>query len=196
MTFPTLYSTDFGDSPYSVDEMAGWLGEERYGYCKKMKSVKAGICSAYAFLLLRYALKKEFGLTDIPSFTRNEHGKPFLRDHPDIFFNMSHSGTRAVCAVSSRPVGADIQEIRRINLRAASKFLTPRELDEVALLPDDESRTEELSRLWCIKESVGKCTGKGFSEGFTSFGSGSLINSGKVRCERYGNYFISVCTEM
>ena len=160
-----------------------------------MKSVKAGTCSAYAFLLLRYALKKEFGITEMPSFTYNEHGKPFFRDHPDIYFNMSHSGTRAVCAVSRSPVGVDIQEIRKINFRAASKFLTTQELEAVTSLPDDEAETEELSRLWCIKESIGKCTGKGFAEGFTSIEAESFIKIGKVRYTRCGDYFISVCAE-
>lgn len=41
--------------------------------------------------------------------SREERGKPFLRDRQDLFFNISHSGEYAVCAVSEHPVGIDIE---------------------------------------------------------------------------------------
>ena len=195
MTFPVVYFYDHSRENRSLDDISALLGEERYNYCKKMKNVKAGLCSAYAFLLLRYALNKEFGITAVPSFIRGEQDKPFLRDTPDIFFNLSHSGTSEVCAVSRSPVGVDIQDIRPLTMRVGKKFLTEKEYEKVAHITDPDELSKELCRIWCIKESYGKFTGKGFVEGFCNFGADDLVNDGKVRFTFRNNAFISVCRE-
>ena len=195
MTFPAAYYYDFSRDNRKLDELEALLGEERYRYCKNIKNEKAGLCSAYAFILLRYALKKEYGLTDIPSFIRGEQDKPFLRGTPDIFFNFSHVGTRAVCAVANSPVGADIQDIRPLTLRVGKKFLTKEELEKASRISDPDELAKELCRIWCIKESYGKFTGRGFVEGFSNFGSDDLIKTGKVRLAFRNGAFISVCWE-
>ena len=51
-------------------------------------------------------------LRDVP-ICRETHGKPVLKDCTNLFFNISHSGDYAVCAVSKQPVGIDIERIRR-----------------------------------------------------------------------------------
>ena len=58
-----------------------------------------------AGMLLAHALR-EAGAADLRLSTMPE-GKPVLADRPDIHFNLSHSGTLAVCAVSGLPVGAN-----------------------------------------------------------------------------------------
>ena len=196
MTDPDVYFYDFSEDGRSVDELGALLGEERYAYCKNMKNKKAGLCSAYAFLLLRYALGKEFGITDIPVFIRGEQDKPFLRDTPDIFFNMSHIGTRVVCAVSRSPVGVDIQDIRPLKLHVGRKFLTAKELSKAESIADPDELSRELCRIWCIKESYGKFTGKGYTEGFSCFGADELVAAGKVRYTFRNGDFISVCQEI
>ena len=154
MKFPYAYFYDFGSDGRTLGELRPLLGEKRLEYCNKMKNVKAGLCSAYAFLLLRYALKQEFGITDIPRFTYNEHGKPFLCGAEGIYFNMSHAAERVVCAVSRSPVGADIQDIRKMNLRTAEKFLTAGEFSAVSGITDENKLNAELCRLWCIKRCI------------------------------------------
>ena len=149
--------------------------------------------SVFAFLLLRYALHKEYGICDVPQFTINEHGKPFLSDYPDIYFSMSHCTSAVVCAVSRSPVGADIQDIRRLSLSIAGKFLTPAELERISLITDVEQRDKELCRLWSIKESFSKMTGKGFSEGFTGIDTGRLTSEGRALWTFRNGCYISVC---
>lgn len=190
MIFPVLYLYDFSEDTHSLDDLRVLLGEQRYEYCNKMKSAKAGLASAFAFLLLRYALKKQYGITDVPQLVIGGHGKPSLKDYPDIFFNMSHAGTRVICAVSDCPVGVDIQDIRKITPSAAGKFLTDEELDIC-----DISDIREMCRIWCIKESYGKLTGKGFAEGFRSFSADGLISRGKALCTEKDGYFISICIQ-
>ncbi|MBR5088139.1 MAG: 4'-phosphopantetheinyl transferase superfamily protein [Ruminiclostridium sp.] len=193
MTFPNLYCYDFSGEKRSLPELRYLLGEQRYGYCERMKSEKAGLCSAYAFLLLRYALCREFGFRDIPLFTFGEHGKPFLSQRPDICFNMSHAGERVVCAVSKRHVGVDIQDIRKVSGRIGKFFLNAAELEQVGTITDEAERNSELCRLWCIKESIGKCTGDGYAGGFTKFDANGYVSSGKVRWTFRDGFYISVC---
>src|SRR5688572_27317761 len=47
------------------------------------------------------------------SFETDPWGKPSLRDHPSLAFNLSHSGPLMVVAVAEgRPVGIDVEQIR------------------------------------------------------------------------------------
>lgn len=193
MKFPVVYMYDHSGDRHTLDDLKVLLGNERYGYCRKMKNEKAGLCSAYAFLLLRYALKKDLDISDIPEFIYNEYGKPFLKEYPGIYFNMSHAKQLAACAISDSPVGVDIQDVRRLNFDIAHKFLTERELESISSFKDDDLN-DELCRLWCIKESIGKCKGKGFGEGFTGISAEEFINSGYVRFTKKKDYYISVCT--
>ena len=195
MTVPQIYYYNFGNDRHTLGELKELLGNARYDYCKDMKNEGSALHSAYAFLLLRYALKKEYGISDIPDFIYNDHGKPFLKDFPDIFFSISHCGKKAVCAVSDVPVGTDIQDIRKISMRAAEKFLTAVELENISQITDEEQRTRELCRIWCIKESHSKMTGIGFSEGFYRYSADELINSGKASVSEKDGCFISVCSE-
>ncbi len=193
LTVPKIYYYNFAGDTNTLDELKEQLGTARYAYCKNMKSEAAALNSAYAFLLLRYALMKEYGITKIPEFDYNEHGKPFLKDFPDIYFSMSHCAGKVVCSVADVSVGADIQDIRKISQRAAEKFLTPEELKNISLITDENKLTRELCRIWCIKESYGKMTGKGFGEGFRSFDADDLLNSGRAFVTEKDECYISSC---
>ncbi len=164
MIVPEVYYYDFSAAGRSLSCLKPFLSDERYSYCAKMKNETAALRSAYGYMLLRLALKQKYGITEMPSFYCNEYGKPFLTEHPDIFFNISHSGKSVVCAVSEEPVGIDIQDIRHLSFNVGNKFLTDEELGMVTgLEPADLDR--ELCRIWCIKESYGKMTGKASAKG-------------------------------
>ncbi len=66
-----------------------------------------------AYLLLCRALEEEYGITTQPTFIIGEHGKPSLLEYPHIHFNLSHCSTAVACAVSSRPIGIDIESTNR-----------------------------------------------------------------------------------
>jgi len=144
-------------------------------------------------MLLRYALKKEYGIREIPEFVLNEYGKPFLADHKDIFFNFSHSGKQVICAVDNSPIGIDIQDIRHLSLKVGEKFLSESEKKRISGIKDETMLDRELSRIWCIKESYGKMTGKGFGEGFRSFDTYDLMKSGQAFLTEKNGAFISIC---
>jgi phosphopantetheinyl transferase len=104
-----------------------------------------------------------------------ENGKPFehgvITGNLKLYVSLSHSGGLAAVAVSSEPVGVDVQRKPEIPvdrlLRIASKFH-----------PDERARLEALHenqlpdafcRLWACKESVLKLCGRGLSLPLSSF---------------------------
>lgn len=100
-----------------------------------------------AYTLLRLAFSREYPI-DFPVIEKTPNGKPFFPERPDIHFSISHSKTHVLCALSDRPVGADIESQREIGDRAIAFFATPGEL----------SMFEPLD-LWVLKESYVKLLG-------------------------------------
>ena len=82
-------------------------------------------------------------------------GKPFLPGGPQ--FSLSHSGSYAVLAVDSMPLGIDIEAPRTVSPLLRQRCFTP---EEQHWAGDDDSR---YLQLWTRKESVMKASGRGFS---------------------------------
>ena len=116
--------------------------------------------------LLKAALWDVFGLEmDELSFGTGAHGKPFVVDHPEVQYNISHSGCYLVCAVSGVPVGIDIQEKRVIALdKLGRKVFSPEEYREFL---KSEDKQDMFFRQWVKAESYIKWTGEGFSRDLT-----------------------------
>ena len=84
-------------------------------------------------------------------FARSASGRPSCPVLP-LSFSLSHSGGYAACAVSARPVGVDLEEIRP--LRPALLGILSEE--ERAWMGDDAAR---FAQLWTAKEAMLKCRG-------------------------------------
>lgn len=106
-------------------------------------------------------------------------GKPYLSDvtgHPcDIFFNLSHSGTKVALGISDKEIGVDIEKIRHFKDSLIKRVFTEEERqlaqrsswssgsnssasDGACAEPD-----EAYTALWTRKESYMKYTGRGLS---------------------------------
>lgn len=57
-----------------------------------------------------------------------DNGAPYVPDRPDVFISVSHSRTHAAIALSSVPVGIDIEQPRAQLLRVAPRFLSETEM--------------------------------------------------------------------
>lgn len=114
-----------------------------------------------AWLLLREALRREFGITEPPLLRYDDRGKPRLAHYPAIHFNLSHCSAAAACAVSDAPVGIDIETIQPIDDDLLAHTMSAAEREAIAAAP---SAAVEFTRLWTMKESLLKLTGEGLRD--------------------------------
>ena len=91
----------------------------------------------------------------------NAHGKPYLPGHPQICFNISHSGEYAACAFASIPIGMDLQQHRRAAWeRMAERYFSAEDQKRLAAAENAETL---FFRIWTEEESYGKWRGTGLS---------------------------------
>ncbi|HJQ46652.1 MAG TPA: 4'-phosphopantetheinyl transferase superfamily protein [Amycolatopsis sp.] len=104
------------------------------------------------------------------------HGKPRL---PGVEFSISHSGDRIGLAVSTVPVGLDVEtDTRRADDSLISYALNETEQRTLAGLPADE-RISTFFQYWSRKEALMKATGKGLKIPLQSI---TLSAAGLVDC--------------
>lgn len=90
----------------------------------------------------------------------NSHGKPYLKNYPDVFFNISHCHELAVCAVGSFELGVDTENIRAYSSKAVKRAFSDREIE---ILEKSKNKDETFFRIWTLKESFVKAIGIGIS---------------------------------
>jgi len=134
------------------------LSEQRRQQCLKFKHELGRKTCAAAYLLLCQGLRREYGIEEPPVFEYGEHGKPAIVGHPEICFNMSHCREAALCVLSDRPVGVDVESIRRYSESLARYTMNDREMQLILQAPRPEV---EFTRLWTLKEAVVKRSGEG-----------------------------------
>lgn len=98
-----------------------------------------------------------------------EHGKPYFPDRPDLQYNLSHSGTRVLCALSDAPIGCDVEKIASAQMRVAKRFFSPKETALLEAQEDPAAQKALFCRIWTLKESFMKATGRGLSLPMDSF---------------------------
>ena len=113
--------------------------------------------------MLRVLLAGHVGMApgEIP-FQVGPHGKPYVADAP-VHFNLSHSGERAIYAISRSCVpGVDIEFIDRTidHDGVAQRFFSAREFSELRRIPA-AGRKRAFFACWTRKEAVMKATGDG-----------------------------------
>ena len=134
------------------------LSDQRREQCLKFKHELGRKTCAAAYLLLCEGLRQEYGIEEPPVFEYGEHGKPFIVGHPEICFNMSHCREAAICVLSERPVGVDIESIHRYSESLARYTMSDAEM---AQIEQAERADVEFIRLWTLKEAVLKRSGEG-----------------------------------
>lgn len=117
--------------------------------------------------LLKFALARhtQSDINDIFIKLLNNK-KPYLPKHPNVFFNVSHSGDYAVLAISTSPIGIDIEHI---NLNYAFQETLPYVFneDEIQFINNAEHKARAFYSLWTRKEAFVKALGKGIDDDFS-----------------------------
>ncbi|WP_395664326.1 4'-phosphopantetheinyl transferase family protein [Methylocella sp.] len=129
------------------------------------------------FLIARATLRRLLGrrLGRRPSdfdFAATAHGRPYLAHRPELSFNVSHSGSHALVALSDgRPVGVDIEAARDLPdaLDLSGLFFHEAEHRAIASRPDATERLAAFYRVWTAKEAVLKALGLGIAGHLKNF---------------------------
>lgn len=108
-------------------------------------------------------------------FGKNDFGKPTAQGAE---FNISHSGSLAVCVVSKNPVGIDIEKVRDIRPETAKKFATD---EEIAYIGES---SERLIKIWTLKEAYFKCLGTGLGSDIKSVSF--AVKGDEIACSESG----------
>lgn len=102
------------------------------------------------------------------NIAKTVHGKPYLFEHPDIQFNISHSAERLLVGISKvGAIGVDIEQAKsrqRDFSALVAKCFAPSEQNYWNALPETE-KTAEFYRFWTRKEAFVKAVGRGLAMG-------------------------------
>ncbi len=147
-----------------------------------------------AGLLLCSALD-DAGLDADSEPTLSEYGKPYI---DGLFYNLSHSGSLAVIAVSDGEVGVDVERIRTVDDLLIRRVCTDAEYRYLSSAAD---MPEAFFRFWTAKESVMKLYGCGLAMHPKSIevdaGRCAKVNGERVYLHEYAvdGYGLTVASE-
>ena len=141
------------------------ISERRREQALRFKHEQGRRLCVLAYLLLKQGLREEYGIMDNPVFEYNEHGKPSIVGHPEIFFNLSHCKEAVACAISDQPVGIDVESVRSYKERLARYTMND---EEVRDIETSEQPDTTFIRLWTMKEATMKLVGTGISKDMKS----------------------------
>jgi len=154
-----------------IEKTLPLLSNERRLKVQKMRNTQRRKLSITAYLLLRFALYEEYGINEPVDFTYGEKGKPELRDHPYIRFNLSHCKNAVACVLSDKETGVDIQDIRPVTDNVAKRVLTAEEYEAFSVSRDPN---RYFCELWAVKECYLKKTGQGINMDLSKLSADSV----------------------
>lgn len=163
-----------------------FLPEERKAKVLRYRRENDRKVSVVSYLLLAYALFMEFGVSTI-TLAYTDIGKPYLLDCPDFHFNISHCPQGCVCAVSDKPIGVDIQDIRPFSQAIANHCCSS---EELLLLEQSTDPAACFTRMWAMKESYLKMTGEGISQRLSAIDTSGVFST--IQTTSINNCYIAV----
>ena len=181
-----LLSEDIWD--FDLEAALKDISEQRREQALKFKHEQGRRLCVLAYLLLKKGLREAYGITESPVFEYNEHGKPAIVGHPEIFFNLSHCKEAAVCAVSDQPIGVDVESIREYKENLVHYTMND---EEICQITATENPAVAFIRLWTMKEATMKLIGTGISNDMKAVIDHRLYQYSTI--EKQG-YVYTVCT--
>lgn len=133
--------------------------------------------------------------------------KPYIESANSLEFNVSHSGSMAVCAFSDARVGIDIEATKVFNRNLINFIYKEGEIKYIKYRSKNQNDENCLfTKLWTIKESVMKYYGKGLSmdprkifidleDGYKAYYDGEYLEGLFFTQYEYIGYHITVCSE-
>lgn len=162
-----LYKIFIPEYESLVDDLSNFLEpfevERAERYYKKSDKNRFIICRS----LLKFALAHHTQ-SDIKNIAIKLHPnkKPYLPKHPNIFFNISHSGEYAGLAISTIPTGIDV-EYMDLSYPFQDTMPSIFNDNEIQFIDASDHKARTFFNLWTRKEAFVKALGKGIDDDFS-----------------------------
>jgi len=184
-----LYHCDISKiSDEEFEELYLKSEKSRQKKADKLKKKPAKKLSIAAGELVRNAISEEFNIEkDKIRFCVGKNGKPYTKS-AEVEFSISHSKNIAVCAISDKPVGIDVEYIHGVNLSIVQKCFARDEQNYV--FEDREKTRQRFFEIWTRKEAYVKLHGTGVSH-FPEF---SVMGNEDIETYVKNRYVVSVAT--
>ena len=152
-----------------IQRLLPLVSEERREEALRYKHLFGQFACLKSYVMLREILEsmaaqdmalRDAGLSHPFLFEKNEHGKPFLKDHPEVHFNISHCKNGIAVVVSDQPVGIDIESYHQVS-DSLIRYTMNEEERRIIAESDDPVRT--FTEYWTKKEAVFKLRGTGIT---------------------------------
>lgn len=137
-----------------------WMESDRRAQVERLSNTQMRLSSICGEWLTKTMLSEISGIAaEEISLVRDKRGKPYVKNLP-LYFSVSHSGDFVACAVSDRPIGLDLEQVRQCDISAAKRICSPKELEYILTAEDSLTR---FFRVWTAKEAYVKMTGEGIA---------------------------------
>jgi 4'-phosphopantetheinyl transferase len=160
-----IQDTDFTQNDEFIKKCYERMSKQRQEYVQKYVSYKDRINGIIGYDLLKRGLAQEYGIASNPYFLFSRYGKPYLKEYPNICFNISHCGVAVACAISNYDVGVDIETIRQIDKSIIEYCCKEEEKEKIY---DSINPNIEFAKIWTMKESYIKMLGIGIQDDIKS----------------------------
>lgn len=187
--------------PYEQMEiLCKMLPEERLKKIDKLRNEDKAKKYLLSSAFMQYGLSDALNIPmEAIAYVYGKYGKPEIvyrgkKMEGQIDFNLSHSGKYAVLAVSDRPVGIDVERLKKDRIGVAERFFCKEEYEDILNAKGSE-RESRFLEYWTMKEAYVKRTGNGLHTPLNSF----LINrreKGLSIVEQEDIYFSTFFLEM
>ena len=154
-------------STADVHDLFSIISDERRERISRFRFEKDKLHCLFAGVLLRYALWETYGLREF-AVEKNVFGKPYLKDHANVYFNISHSGDWVICGLGDQNLGIDVERMEDIEISIAEDFFAADECIYLNSLPERD-RFDAFYTIWTLKESYTKNVGEGLNIPLDSF---------------------------
>jgi len=155
-------------SEEKLEKICLLIHSEKRFKIKKFINKKDKIQTLIGKILIINIICEKLSIRNI-TFEKNEYGKPYLKDYPNLQFNISHSGDFVVCTIDNKPIGIDIERVKYIAYKEIAKSFFSVSEFEYIVKEDSNIELNKFYEIWTLKESYIKCCGQGLSIPLNSF---------------------------
>lgn len=128
------------------------------------------INSYTGYALLKQSIYKLYGIEiTYEDIGYQYYGKPYLKNLPQIHFNLSHAQDLVICTIGEYSVGVDIEQERTLKMQDLRLVLHERERDEIDKISNERDQQILFLKLWTAKESYLKYAGIGLKRELRDF---------------------------